>query len=706
MIDLLELKNISKFYQNEGNVQLGLRRASISFNKGEFVAITGESGSGKSTLLNVISGLDKYDEGDMFLNGESTSYFSIEDLEKYRKDYIGFVFQDYNIIDSYTVYENVVAALVLQNYPKDKRKARALELIDRVGLSKQRNQKTVKLSGGQKQRVVIARALAKDAPIIVADEPTGNLDAKSGEMIMALLKEVSKDKLVIVVTHNYEQVKPYATRKVHLFDGEIIEDKVLIPAEPSDILPAGNKPLNVVGHLYFSFINILRNPKKSIILFLSFITLISATLIVVASQKSSLTTPYMGHPFINNPFDERIVIKKSDSSNFSNAEVESFYSSNYVNGVIHRDHILDYSFRVVIDNDPHNYEYKPLLPTSAKVELSSGRLPTSDKEIALPTWHENNNPLSAELIAGYETQTKYNLSVVGYVKGSKPVVHDSFLNQTTLKTPVDSDLFSETKEYNNRVIRLKHSSSVHFIYPKDEDIRSDVSLGEVIQISQAYIDDNPIPISNGEEVSITYNNVAYTFSVEIINDTVNSYVVVPFSNEELKGIEISQISIVLKDKVDAKNYINSLTNTYTAIHPASYKASGLSVFSVAEFMLTTIVVLFSVIILNIIVKNIYKAKNKDIAIMRSIGASKKDIRKIYIIETILTVIFSSLLALGVVYYIGKYAFKTHILKILGVGNSLFYIVLFLLIGLYIINKFLNRLFGRTVIQTLRGGNND
>ena len=191
-----------------------------------FVTITGESGSGKSTLLNVISGLDKYDEGEYFVNGEETSYFSVSDMERFRKEYVGFVFQNYNIIDSYTVYENVIAALVIQNYDKKKRKNRALELIDAVGLTKQRNQKTSKLSGGQKQRVVIARALAKDSPIIVADEPTGNLDSDSGEMVMKLFENISKDKLVIVVTHNYEQAEPYTTRRIHMADGEIIEDRV------------------------------------------------------------------------------------------------------------------------------------------------------------------------------------------------------------------------------------------------------------------------------------------------------------------------------------------------------------------------------------------------------------------------------------------------------------------------------------------------
>jgi len=217
---MLKLQNISKYYHSNDVVALGLRKVSLEFKLGEFVAVTGESGSGKSTLLNVISGLDTYEDGEMYVNGEETSYFSNEEWESYRRQYIGFVFQNYNIVDSYSVLENVMVALTIQGYDKARRKARALELIDRVGLSTHVHHKASKLSGGQKQRAVIARALAKDCPIIVADEPTGNLDSETGENIMSLLKEISRDKLVIVVTHNYDQVKDYATRKIRLFDGK------------------------------------------------------------------------------------------------------------------------------------------------------------------------------------------------------------------------------------------------------------------------------------------------------------------------------------------------------------------------------------------------------------------------------------------------------------------------------------------------------
>ena len=203
---LLTLKNIGKIYVSDSNVAVGIRGVDLSFDRGEFVAVTGKSGSGKSTLLNVISGMDTYEEGELYIEDSPTSHYLQSDWEEYREKYISFIFQDYNIIDSFTVLQNVELAL-MHIEDKKARRERALELIGRVGLTSHIKHKGSKLSGGQKQRTVIARALAKDSPIILADEPTGNLDATTSKEIIELLREVSKDKLLIVVTHNFEEVE-------------------------------------------------------------------------------------------------------------------------------------------------------------------------------------------------------------------------------------------------------------------------------------------------------------------------------------------------------------------------------------------------------------------------------------------------------------------------------------------------------------------
>lgn len=228
---VLRLKDLSKFYYSKGVISSGIHDITCSFELGEFIAITGESGSGKSTLLNVISGLDYYQEGEMYIDGEDTSGYSTEDYEIYRKKYIGNIFQTFNLINSYTVYQNIELVLLLSGYSKAEAAPVVNEYIDKVGLRGLEKKKASKLSGGQKQRVAIARALAKQTPIVVADEPTGNLDTKSAADIIKLLHDISKDKLVIIVTHNYEQVAPYATRRIVMFDGSILEDRKLKSGE-------------------------------------------------------------------------------------------------------------------------------------------------------------------------------------------------------------------------------------------------------------------------------------------------------------------------------------------------------------------------------------------------------------------------------------------------------------------------------------------
>lgn len=223
---MLELKNVSKYYNANGITNLGLRNISLKLNKNEIVAITGDSGCGKSTLLNVIAKNDLFDDGEIYYKGNETSYFSISDMDDFRKNKVGFIYQSYNIIDSYTVLENVMLPLLLNGIKKNEARIKALSLIERVGLKGKEKNRGSKLSGGEKQRCVIARALASDCEILACDEPTGNLDSKTGKEIIELIKSIAKDKLVLIVTHDYSLVSNIATRKIKMADGEIIEDQI------------------------------------------------------------------------------------------------------------------------------------------------------------------------------------------------------------------------------------------------------------------------------------------------------------------------------------------------------------------------------------------------------------------------------------------------------------------------------------------------
>ena len=295
---LITLKDMGKIYVSGSNVAVGIRGVNLSFEQGEFVAITGESGSGKSTLLNVISGMDTYEEGEMLVEGEPTSHYVQSDWEEYRRKYISFIFQDYNIIESFTVLQNVELALMHMKNPKQRRQ-RAIDLLRRVGLEGHLHHKGSKLSGGQKQRTVIARALAKDSPIILADEPTGNLDSQTSREIIELLREVSKEKLVIVVTHNFEQVEAYATRHIRVFDGAIEADHRIAPPAVSKTEPAvqaegENPPHGAQGKsgkqlrdgLLLGRVRFMATPKLSA--FLCVLMILSA-LALTASHRSPST---------------------------------------------------------------------------------------------------------------------------------------------------------------------------------------------------------------------------------------------------------------------------------------------------------------------------------------------------------------------------------------------------------------------------------
>ena len=221
---MLELKKITKTYEVADFKQKALNKVDIKFRQNEFVSILGQSGSGKTTMLNIIGGLDGYTSGDLIINGTSTKEFTDRDWDTYRNHRVGFVFQSYNLIPHQTALQNVELALTLSGIGKDERRKRAIAVLKKVGLGNQMNKRPNQMSGGQMQRIAIARALVNDPDILLADEPTGALDSETSLQVLDLLKEIAKDKLVIMVTHNPELAVNYSTRIVKLLDGEIIDD--------------------------------------------------------------------------------------------------------------------------------------------------------------------------------------------------------------------------------------------------------------------------------------------------------------------------------------------------------------------------------------------------------------------------------------------------------------------------------------------------
>ncbi len=247
---MLQLKNIVKEYHTEGQSVKALKGITMDFRENEFVAILGHSGCGKTTLLNLIGGLDHYTTGDLIIRGKSTEEFRDADWDAYRNHSIGFVFQSYNLIPHQTVLSNVELALTLSGVSKAERRQRAIDALTKVGLADQIHKRPGQMSGGQMQRVAIARALVNDPDILLADEPTGALDTATSVQIMEILKEISKDKLIVMVTHNPELADLYATRIVKLQDGLIISDSMPYHAEEAEASPAPaaeNAPAEVVS---------------------------------------------------------------------------------------------------------------------------------------------------------------------------------------------------------------------------------------------------------------------------------------------------------------------------------------------------------------------------------------------------------------------------------------------------------------------------
>ena len=221
---MLELKHIRKVYHVGDIDTVALNDISVAFREKEFVAILGTSGSGKTTCLNIIGGLDRYDSGDLVIKGKKTKDFKETAWDAYRNNSIGFVFQSYNLIMHLSIVENVELGMTLSGVSKEEKHKRALEVLEQVGLKNHVHKKPNQLSGGQMQRVAIARALANDPEILLCDEPTGALDTATSVQIMDLIKEVAKDRLVIMVTHNPELAEQYADRIIRFQDGNIISD--------------------------------------------------------------------------------------------------------------------------------------------------------------------------------------------------------------------------------------------------------------------------------------------------------------------------------------------------------------------------------------------------------------------------------------------------------------------------------------------------
>lgn len=648
---MIKLENVSKYYHNEGVVSLGLRKINLELNVGEFIAITGESGSGKSTLLNVISGIDTYEEGELYLNGQETSHFDDDDWEAYRKCDVAFIFQNYNLIDSYSVLKNVEVALVIQGLDKKTRQTRAKEIIARVGLSSHLRHRASKLSGGQKQRLAIARALAKDTKIIVADEPTGNLDSESGQQVLALLNEVAKEKLVLIVTHNYEQAAPYVSRKIRLFDGEIIEDKVLkdtkyLPFEP-------NNPTNISTAkkiATISWFNFLGQPRKSILLLLVSLATVFFVFIIYGGILNTKNQNYYFYDSLNS-YPERIIARRKDSQPLTENDYQKIIENKKVNNIIKEDLAVDLRFSInqfAINGEWYSNSGYLSFNETFKDEEIIGRLPEGEDEILISIYVREkdikaiNNVLDKKygfnLIMYNQKGMEHNFTLVGIhlakTYEARFVLSDSGLSKTYQNLKINSQKYEFKLQID------------HLLEPFQYDaIILDNSLSGN-QIRYLYFDDYLLNregyqiIFNNQEVQLVKSNSDYWFNILYVSEEMY---------ETLKVLEDYQYTINLKNAQDADAVIDYLYNEgYYAFSPyaarnSSFDSIGqtiMNLFNIAG-MLMAILVVYMIVYL--IIKTIFASKVHDYTILRIIGIEKNNIKQIIRFEIITSFIIAFIL---------------------------------------------------------------
>ncbi len=359
---MLALQELSKYYVNGQNVVAGLNKVSLSFEQGEFVAITGESGSGKSSLAHILGGILPYEDGELFVSGKPTSHFGSADWERYRAESVGFISQHYGILPGATVLENVVSALRLTGMDALQAELDAQVILEEVELWPMRSRRAAKLSSGQKQRLSIARALAKPCSILIADEPTGNLDPENSDKIIRLLAKAAQERLVILITHEFSEAENYVTRHITMQDGRVCADAKLRPHCPAE----RTIPIKKSGELsgYVAGLQMRSRPVWSAIALL-FATLTAFAVFaflgsfIVALDDTS-TRIYDSDAFLNGD-KNRIVAVRNDTANMTQADYDAILSISHVEQLEQFGYIADinYCYREGVDYrlnySQHNY---------------------------------------------------------------------------------------------------------------------------------------------------------------------------------------------------------------------------------------------------------------------------------------------------------------------------------------------------------------
>ena len=738
---MLKLKNITKIYQLDNQSQVkALNNVSIDFRQSEFVSILGPSGCGKTTLLNIIGGLDHYTEGDLLIDNKSTKQFKDSDWDSYRNHQIGFIFQSYNLINHQSVIANVELALTLSGVSKKERRKRAIDALESVGLKDQMYKKPNQLSGGQMQRVAIARALVNNPEIILADEPTGALDSKTSVQIMELLKKISKDKLIIMVTHNEELAFKYSNRVIKLLDGNIIEDTNPYSATETDTVKFQTKKIamNFKTALSLSFNNLLTKKGRTILTaFAGSIGIIGIALILSLSNGvnkyikrveedalSSYPLQIESASFDASEMITSLTGKKEDKQEHDNDKI---YSNDIIVDILNtmtkgiktnnlkefktyldnneelKNHVLDISYHYNIDlniykNDPDNIikvnpndlfssmfgnttndmqianmsnydvfteilDNKEIL--ESQYDVLAGKWADNPTELMLIV-NENNEisdyvlytlglkdqkeiqEIMQKVMKGEEvksTSTNYEYQDILNLEYKLVLPTSMYQKNNNIWAPITS--LDELKKVIQEGITLK---IVGIIKAKDEATAT--SINGSVGYTKGLITKVMQEINNSQIVKEQTSNPSINIFTGLEFDELNTY------QDNLKKLNLyeeeepSSIYLYMKD-FDSKEKIISMINDYNQEQRKNDKEEnvisytdlvGTMIGSVSSIINTISYVLIAFVTISLIVSSIMIGiityisvieRTKEIGILRAIGASKKDISRVFNAETII-----------------------------------------------------------------------
>lgn len=722
---MLKLENVSKIYYTNGIVATGISKVNLELNIGEFVVITGESGSGKSTLLNVISGIDSYEEGEMYINGKETSHYTEKDFEEYRKKYIANIFQSFNLINSYTVYQNVELVLLLNGYKRKQIKKKVLDIIDKVGLTKFKNTKVSKLSGGQKQRVAIARAIVKDTPIIVADEPTGNLDTKSAYEIIELLKNVAKDKLVVIVTHNIEQVEKYATRIIKMHDGRMIQNtEIKNINEDSKITQASGKNITIPNQYRLGIRNTFNIFSKFILLFIVFTFMSVAFLAEYSAFKLVEHSTEENNGYSANLRDiskERILINKQNREPFTEDDYNKIKQLSNIDYIVEDDISLDTEF--ILRNDTLNtYGYIKDI-NNFKGNLDIGRMPENNDEIIFKANKDDytiTQMLDETLNSEFSLQKSYRegdtiktVKIVGIQYNENNTIYDrTFYVSNEVKKVVRSyvhNQYSDMKTLlNDKYVQYNIETSEN-VEPGtaivNDDLKYQFKNNKIINqninisVSNIYYEDN---IDLTITKTFTKSNLKKLTGYTDYSYYQNAIIINPDDYNSLYDKPSYQSSVYVKDASIIDQTMSELENLGLKPKKATdfkveyeNESQIVKIFKVVVTIFVIIVVFF---ISYLIISIILKSRNIYYTTLRMLGATSKSTRKILNIELFINSTLSYLMVLTFGYLV-----KQDIIKIEFIANLIKYITLneciLMYLILFVVTQLIARKFAKKIFKS-------